>query len=645
MRTPILLLAAAVLLPTACVLWLMNAAVRSVRLGVRQDLTDLYTGHLTLARERLNAGWQENSAALERLPEGAAALPEIVRSGLADGAVILDASGAPTYPAPVQLPGSDPTASDPDWIKARQLEATTPSAAVAVYERLGSVVSQDGSRPSSQEALSAAARAYQAAARCLMQTGDKESAIRLVLDRFSGSALATATDLQGRRIRADALLMAVTFLAPADRRTLPAARTLRAALLDYSAPESAPVMSSAQRVFLMRQMQGLKLPDELRDFPTLAAEELAQRFLDVSPRPSGDGALRLSSLPGVWQVVARNGARKSTIVALFRTATVQTQMSKILAAQRLPAGVQISALPPDSPEVAAGAVQTTAGARLPGWGLALTHFGPDPLTDLAARQMTLYWWIGSLVVVAVAIIAIIAARAITRSLRLAGMKADLVATVSHELKTPLASMQLLVDTLLDDAELDPVKTRDYLEMMARENARLSRLIGNFLAFSRMERNKYSFDFTALRVDDVVQAAVGAAGERFHEPGCLLTVDVQPNLPEIRADEGALVTALVNLLDNAYKYTPGEKRIELRAHAQQSGVCFEVRDNGIGIAPREIKKIFRKFYQADRRLSRTGGGCGLGLPIVRFLVEAHGGRVGVASEVGKGSTFTVALKSS
>jgi signal transduction histidine kinase len=434
--------------------------------------------------------------------------------------------------------------------------------------------------------------------------------------------------------------MAISFLKPGDQRLFPAARNLRAALLDYStSASSAAVMSSAQRVFLIRQMQAMKLPPDLLNFPTLEAEELAERFLEAEPRPAGDESLRLSPLPDVWQV----SARKSRVVGLLRTATVQGQMRKILGAQKLPTGVQIEARPPGSPETAADAVQTTAGAQLPGWGLVLTHSGPDPLADLAARQMTLYLWTGSLVIVVVVIVALLAARAITRSLRLAGMKADLVTTVSHELKTPLASMQLLVDTLLDDAELDPVKTREYLEMMARENARLSQLIGNFLAFSRMERNKYAFDFTAVRADDVVRAAVSAAGERFTEPGCRLTVDVQPNLPEIRADESALVTALVNLLDNAYKYTPGEKRIELRAHAQQFGVSFEVRDNGIGIAPREMKKIFRKFYQADRRLARVGGGCGLGLPIVRYLVEAHGGRVGVTSEIGKGSTFTVALR--
>jgi signal transduction histidine kinase len=203
-------------------------------------------------------------------------------------------------------------------------------------------------------------------------------------------------------------------------------------------------------------------------------------------------------------------------------------------------------------------------------------------------------------------------------------------------------MQLLVDTLLDDRVFDAQKTREYLELIARENARLGQLIANFLAFSRMERNKYAFQFTPAEVEDVVRAAVAAAGERFQEPGCELRVEIAAGLPQIRADEGALVTALVNLLDNAYKYTPGHKQITLRAFAEGRGVCFEVRDNGVGIAPREIKKIFRKFYQADPRLARTGGGCGLGLAIVRFLVEAHGGRVRVSSEPGKGSTFTVAL---
>jgi len=241
------------------------------------------------------------------------------------------------------------------------------------------------------------------------------------------------------------------------------------------------------------------------------------------------------------------------------------------------------------------------------------------------------------------LLALIAGSLISRSLRLAGLKSDLMALVSHELKTPLSSMRLLVDTLLDDSVLDQQKTREYLELIATENARLSLLIENFLAFARIERNKYSLEFAPVHVNEVVQAAVKAAGQRFQEPGCQLEVDVTAGLPDVRADRSALVAALVNLLDNAHKYTPGEKRISLRCFPAGRHVCFEVRDNGVGIPAHEIKKIFHKFYRVDQRLSRTGSGCGLGLSIVNFFVEAHGGSVRVSSEPGNGSTFTVVLE--
>jgi signal transduction histidine kinase len=392
----------------------------------------------------------------------------------------------------------------------------------------------------------------------------------------------------------------------------------------------------------MKEMGSLNLPPALTDFPTLPAETLAAQLLEAEPRPDFGQTLAPSSLPGVWQL----GSAKGRVVALFRAETVTSQVRAFLSHQSLPADVRVEAWPPGAPPSAKNAIQEiAAGESLPGWQLTLTRTGADPFEELAARQMTLYIWIGSLVVVAVAVLALLAARLVRRSMRVAGIKADLVATVSHELKTPLSSIRLLVDTLLNDAVLDPQKTREYLELIAQENSRLSLLIANFLAFSRMERNRYTFEFVPARVEEVIQKAVEAAGERFREPGCELTVEVAPDLPEILADEGALVTALVNLLDNAYKYTPGEKHIALRGFASGGEVCLEVRDNGIGIAPRETKKIFLKFYQADRRLSRTGGGCGLGLSIVRFLVEAHGGSVRVSSEPGKGSTFTVALGAS
>jgi len=139
---------------------------------------------------------------------------------------------------------------------------------------------------------------------------------------------------------------------------------------------------------------------------------------------------------------------------------------------------------------------------------------------------------------------------------------------------------------------------------------------------------------------VVQAAVQAMGERLQAPDCDLEIDVAEGLPVLRADRDALVTVLVNLLDNAHKYAPTNRRILIQAYREGSLVVFAVKDNGIGIAVREQSRIFRRFYQVDRRLARDAGGCGLGLSIVEFIVRAHGGEIKVESAPGAGSTFRV-----
>jgi signal transduction histidine kinase len=248
--------------------------------------------------------------------------------------------------------------------------------------------------------------------------------------------------------------------------------------------------------------------------------------------------------------------------------------------------------------------------------------------------------VGFLAIAVVAVSSLIAGQALRRQWQIARLKTDLVAAVSHELKTPISSVRLLVDTLLEDEKPDATKTREYLELIARENLRLSRVIDNFLTFSRLERNRQKFEFGVTRPDAVVEGALESARERME--ACHLEVRVADGLPAVRADEDALVTVLLNLLDNAWKYTPGEKRIGVRAYREKGRVVFAVEDNGIGIAARERKKIFRRFYQVDRRLARESGGCGLGLSIVEFIVRAHGGSIDVKSQPGRGSTFSVAI---
>ncbi len=283
---------------------------------------------------------------------------------------------------------------------------------------------------------------------------------------------------------------------------------------------------------------------------------------------------------------------------------------------------------------------TTIGPLFPNWRITDPSALPA-LNAAAAPQIARYAWIALAAILAIILAAGVAAYFLRRQWQLASLKTDLAAAVSHELKTPLASVRLLVETLLED-ERPEGRTREYLELIARENQRLSRMIGNFLTFSRLERNLRRFDIRATAPGRVVEAVVASAYDRMPPSDCRFEVEVAPGLPAVRADEDALVTALLNLLDNAYKYSPGEKRIRLRAACEDGHVIFAVTDQGIGIAAREQKRIFRRFYQVDRRLARESGGVGLGLSIVDFIVRAHGASVRVESEPGKGSTFSVVM---
>jgi signal transduction histidine kinase len=301
--------------------------------------------------------------------------------------------------------------------------------------------------------------------------------------------------------------------------------------------------------------------------------------------------------------------------------------------------VKFAMIPPGQPDKGEA---IAAGPALPGWRIAFSLLDTQAFDEAARGRMVSYLWAGFLAVAAMVVTGVLVGRWLGRQRRLARLKTDLVAAVSHELKTPLASMRLLVDALLEDKELDPRKTRDYLELIAGENQRLSRLIENFLTFSRIERNRQRFEFGEARPEEVVRKAVRAMHERLQPPACHLEMDIGPDLPPLHADEDALVTALLNLLDNAWKYTPANRRISLRAYPDDGRVVFAVKDNGIGIAARERKRIFRRFYQVDRRLAREAGGCGLGLSIVESIVRAHGGSVSVESEPGTGSTFRLML---
>jgi signal transduction histidine kinase len=271
------------------------------------------------------------------------------------------------------------------------------------------------------------------------------------------------------------------------------------------------------------------------------------------------------------------------------------------------------------------------------------HFKDNSVFENAAsKQTTIYTWTGVLVVLLILASGAIAAQVIGRQIKLNRLKNNFIATVTHELKTPLSSMRVLVDTLLEGNYNDQQQATEYLQLISKENVRLSRLIDNFLTFSRMERNKQAFDIVLTNPAEISKAAAEAVQTKFNHENCKFTVTIDDNLPSIMADKDAMVTVLVNLLDNAYKYTNDDKQIEMKVFSENKSVCFAVKDNGIGMTRRQTRKIFDRFYQADSSLSRQAEGTGLGLSIVKFIVGAHKGTISVGSKPDQGTTFIVKL---
>ena len=142
--------------------------------------------------------------------------------------------------------------------------------------------------------------------------------------------------------------------------------------------------------------------------------------------------------------------------------------------------------------------------------------------------------------------------------------------------------------------------------------------------------------------EIAKTAAEAVQTKFNKKNCKFIVTIDEDLASISADKDAMVTVLVNLLDNAYKYSYDKKIIELKAFAREDKVCFQVTDNGKGMSSRVQRKIFDRFYQADSSLSRTTEGTGLGLAIVKFIIDAHKGTIDVETKPQKGSTFTITL---
>lgn len=618
---------------------MMREAVQNERLATNQRLEDAYLAQLKIASRTLQNGWndelQEATRNIQDL-KPPLAFATFVNQSIFDSVIIRNSEQELLYPQPANPNTETPTVFNQKWRQGEELEFVTRryAEAIAVYQSIA-----DETKDLAEQGL-----AKQALVRCLLKANEKEKAIKLL------ETIRRQTDLLDNQGRSFSIAAELRLLQLCKQNSEDAER-IASRLLNRINSYNDP-MSSAQRRFVMKALRSLIEESEGSDeWPLQNAELLANNYLSSYSKGSQatisvTEELSLTEVPSLYHQTLSDG----NSIALLKSSTIEKHLDAILETINCPTGVaySVSSLEEDAKNL----YDLPLEGQLQGWQIGLKVVGDDPFDASSQQRRTVHLWIACLIVAVTCLLAWLLATTLHQRLKLARLKNDLVATVSHELKTPLASVRLLVDTLLESteegarvSELDrkasPVNVREYLELISQENARLTRLIEKFLTFSRIERGKQRFDFNVLEVEEVISKAVELFQDHREIDQKALTIRCEEQA-FVYGDHDALVLAVVNLLENAWKYSGEEKQIALSTAIVGELVTISVSDNGIGLSNYAKNRVFDKFYQVDQRVARTAEGCGLGLSIVSSIMKEHGGGVKVLSKQKAGSTFTLSL---
>ncbi|MHC4329122.1 MAG: sensor histidine kinase [Planctomycetota bacterium] len=233
-------------------------------------------------------------------------------------------------------------------------------------------------------------------------------------------------------------------------------------------------------------------------------------------------------------------------------------------------------------------------------------------------------------------------RDVGRELRMSEMRSQFIASVSHELKTPLTAIRVFAETLRLGRPEDPQAKSEYLDTIVNESHRLTRLLNNVLDFSKIEKGKRTYHREPACLSEIIDAAAQATQYPLKQQDFHLNVHVEEELPQVRVDRDAIGQAILNLLSNAMKYSGESRQIDLRVRNRAGHAVIEVSDRGLGIEPAQQKRIFEKFYRVPSEENQRIPGTGLGLALVFHIVKAHDGHVELRSAPGEGSTFSIHL---
>jgi signal transduction histidine kinase len=220
------------------------------------------------------------------------------------------------------------------------------------------------------------------------------------------------------------------------------------------------------------------------------------------------------------------------------------------------------------------------------------------------------------------------------------MKSYFVSSVSHDLKTPLTSIRMFAEILRTSRDIKPDRANEYLEIIEGESERLTRLINNVLDFAKIERGVKEYCLRPIELNECVEQVLATLQYQFRMEKFCVSADLGAGIPEVRADADAVKEACINLLTNAMKYSRDRKSIIISTKIIERSAAIMVTDQGIGISVPDRDRIFEPFYRTEDGKVHGAGGAGLGLSLVRHIMDAHGGLVEVRSTPGEGSTFTL-----
>ena len=284
-------------------------------------------------------------------------------------------------------------------------------------------------------------------------------------------------------------------------------------------------------------------------------------------------------------------------------------------------------------------VNVNFGDNLPAWSLELYYQQAGFLESLLNTSRSFYFYIFLLIMLVLVFGLITTGKVINHEVQLAKMKSDFISTVSHEFRSPLTSIRQMAEMIYQDRVVEPARKKKYLESMLKESERLSHLVENILDFSRLEEGKKKFYFKNESVDELLMEAINAFKNHVdHKNLSIQLISTEKDLM-VYVDKDAMLQVFNNLFDNAFKYSGNEKRIIVKSAKEDFFIKVSIKDFGFGVSEDELPKIFTRFYRGGEVLTRSIKGTGIGLTIVKQIIEEHSGRIAVNSEIGKGTTFS------